>query len=69
MIDNAPNKLHEEVNDLRIAMENNPSQFVNSQLLSKVDGSGIAFPEHLQVQKVTPQYVFDSRALTSPRQH
>jgi hypothetical protein len=58
LIDNAPSKLHQEVLRLRSFIESNPLLFANSHLVSEVGGSGIIFPEHLEVHKVTPEYVF-----------
>lgn len=54
VIDNAPAKLHKEVLQLRNFIKNNPMLFASPRLLSEIGGSGIAFPEHLNVHKITP---------------
>jgi hypothetical protein len=59
VVDNAPDKLHAEIGALRDYVVDHPMQFTAPQLLSEVGGSGLIFPEHLDVQQVTPEYVFE----------
>jgi hypothetical protein len=58
VIGNAPGKLHREVEEFRAFIVDNPMLFASPQLLSEIGGSGLLFPEHLDVHRVTPEYVF-----------
>ena len=60
-IDNAPPKLHKEFLDFRLFKIENPILFASPQLLSEVGGSGLKFPEHLEVHRITPEYVFEEK--------
>jgi hypothetical protein len=45
--------------EFRVFKIDNPMLFASPQLLSEVGGSGLKFPEHLQVHRITPEYVFE----------